>query len=352
MNFLDGSLFPENQDKLVITAAPYGPEWIPSDFPEDIPVTMEAQVQKAVDCYNAGASVLHLHVRELDGKGSKRLSKFNELIAGVRRAVPDMVIQVGGSISFAPESDGAAAKWLSDDTRHMLAELDPKPDQVTVTVNTSQMNVAEQFDFRDIAGTSMADPENFAAYSNMIVPSTPSFFEEHIQRLSGKGIQSAFQFYNINSFETVERLIRRGIYKGPLVCNWVAIGGGMDQPTIYSLSNFLRAMPDSAMLTVESSMRNVLPINMMGIAMGLHVRCGIEDNLWNQARTEKMSTVKQIEQLVRVSREFGRDVANGKEAREICKIGVFYDSVDETLAANGFAPNPKGRQQGFLRKAA
>ena len=40
MNFLDGSLFPENQDKLVITAAPYGPEWIPSDFPEDIPVSM------------------------------------------------------------------------------------------------------------------------------------------------------------------------------------------------------------------------------------------------------------------------------------------------------------------------
>src|SRR6187401_2582950 len=83
MNFLDGSLFPENQEKLVITAAPYGPEWIPSDFPDDIPVTMEAQVQKAVDCYNAGATALHLHVRELDGKGSKRLSKFNELIAGV-----------------------------------------------------------------------------------------------------------------------------------------------------------------------------------------------------------------------------------------------------------------------------
>ena len=146
MNFLDGSLFPENQDKLVITAAPYGPEWIPSDFPEDIPVTMEAQVQKAVDCYNAGATVLHLHVRELDGKGSKRLSKFNELIAGVRKAVPDMIIQVGGSISFAPETEGSHAKWLSDDTRHMLAELDPKPDQVTVTVNTTQMNVVEQME--------------------------------------------------------------------------------------------------------------------------------------------------------------------------------------------------------------
>ncbi len=213
MNFLDGSLFPENQEKLVITAAPYGPEWVPSDFPEDIPVTMAAQIQKAVDCYNAGATVLHLHVRELDGKGSKRLSKFNELIAGVRKAAPDMVIQVGGSISFAPETDGAAAKWLSDDTRHMLAELDPKPDQVTVTVNTTQMNVVEQMEIDDLAGTSLAEPQNYQAYREMIVPSSPAWVEEHVRRLSAAGIQSAFQFYNINSYETVERLICRGVYE-------------------------------------------------------------------------------------------------------------------------------------------
>jgi uncharacterized protein (DUF849 family) len=352
MNFLDGHLFPENQSPLVITAAPYGPEWIPADFPEDIPVTMAEQIQKAVDCYNAGATVLHLHVRELDGKGSKRLSKFNELIAGVRRAVPDMIIQVGGSISFAPEGEGAAAKWLSDDTRHMLAELDPKPDQVTVTVNTSQMNVVEHMDHQDYAGTSMADPQTYQAYREMIVPAGPGWVEEHVRRLSAAGIQSAFQFYNINSFETVERMIRRGVYKGPLVMNWVAIGGGMDQPHVYSLANFLRAVPDGAVLTVESSMRNVLPINMMGLTMGLHVRCGIEDNLWTQDHRAKMSTVNQIEQLVRIAREFGRPIATGKEARQICKIGVFYDSVEETLAQNGFAPNAPGRQQGHLRKVA
>jgi uncharacterized protein (DUF849 family) len=106
MNFLDGSLFPENQDKLVITAAPTAPSGS-LRLPRGHPGADGSQIQKAVDCYNAGATVLHLHVRELDGKGSKRLSKFNELIAGVRKAVPDMVIQVGGSISFAPETDGA-----------------------------------------------------------------------------------------------------------------------------------------------------------------------------------------------------------------------------------------------------
>ncbi|MGF6722230.1 uncharacterized protein (DUF849 family) [Paraburkholderia sp. GAS41] len=352
MNFLDGHLFPENQQPLIITAAPYAPSWVPSDFPEDIPVTMDEQIQKAVDCYNAGATVLHLHVRELDGKGSKRLSKFNELIAGVRHAVPEMIIQVGGSISFAPETEGAAAKWLSDDTRHMLAELDPKPDQVTVTINTSQMNVVEHWDYKDTKGTSMEDPVVYNAYKEMTVPAQPGWAEEHIRRLNAAGIQSAFQCYNINSFDSVERLMRRGIYKGPLVMNWVAIGGGMDVPNLYSLANFVRAVPDGAVLTVESSMRNVLPVNMMGIAAGLHVRCGIEDNLWNQLQTEKMSTTAQIEQLVRISREFGREVATAQQAREISKIGVFYKTVEESLQQNGFAPNRNGGHQGFLRKVA
>ncbi|MCO4862676.1 3-keto-5-aminohexanoate cleavage protein [Cupriavidus sp. WGlv3] len=352
MHYLDGSLFPENQQPLIITAAPYAPGWLPSDFPEDIPVTMEDQIQKAVDCYNAGATVLHLHVRELDGKGSKRLSKFNELIAGVRKAVPEMVIQVGGSISFAPENEGDAAKWLSDDTRHMLAELDPVPDQVTVTVNTSQMNVTEHAELADFQGTSRENPAIFNAYKEMTVPAQPGWVEEHIRRLSAAGIQSAFQCYNINSFESVERLIRRGIYKGPLVMNWVAISGGMDAPSVFNLANIVRAVPDGAVLTVESSVRNVLPVNMMGIALGLHVRCGTEDCLWNQSRTAKMSTVKQIEQLVRIAGEFGRNVATAQEAREIQKIGVFYETVEETLAANGFAPNRNGGNQGFLRKAA
>jgi uncharacterized protein (DUF849 family) len=115
----------------------------------------------------------------------------------------------------------------------------------------------------------------------------------------------------------------------------------MDAPNIYNLANFLRATPDGAMLTLESSMLNVLPINMMAIALGLHVRCGIEDNLWTQDRKSKMSSVKQIEQLVRISREFGRGIATGKEAKKILKIGTFYSSVEETLEKNGFAPNRK-----------
>src|SRR5215469_2969590 len=339
MNFLDGSLFPENQEKLVITVAPYGPEWMPSDYPEDIPVTLEQHVQKAVDCYNAGATVLHIHVREPNGKGSKRLSMFNELLARLRVAVPDMVLQIGGSISFAPENDGEVAKWLSDDTRHILAELEPAPDQVTVAVSSVQMNIIEQMCTEDLAGTTLAEPALNHAYREMTVPAGPGWVEEHVRRLSAKGIQSHFQLANITHLETLERMMRRGACNVPLILTWVAIGGGFDAPNIYNLANFVRAVPDGAVLTLETSMLNVLPINMMAIAMGLHVRCGIEDNLWTQDRRAKMSSVRQVEQLVRISREFGREIANAREARRIYRIGEFYRNTDETLARNGFAPN-------------
>jgi len=62
--------------------------------------------------------------------------------------------------------------------------------------------------------------------------------------------------------------------------------------------------------------------------------------------------VRQIEQLVRISREFGREVASGREARAICKIGVFYDSVEETLAKNGFAPNREPRRDSVEHRRA
>ena len=81
------------------------------------------------------------------------------------------------------------------------------------------------------------------------------------------------------------------------------------------------------------------------------MRCGIEDNIWQQDRKAKMGTVRQIEQLVRISREFGREIADGQAARRIYRIGEFYRNADETLARNGFAPNRKQGQRGFLQHA-
>ncbi|BDM23016.1 MULTISPECIES: 3-keto-5-aminohexanoate cleavage protein [Pseudomonas] len=350
MQFFDDSLHPENMEKVVITVAPYGPEWMPEDFPEDIPLTMDEQVQKAVDCYEAGATVLHLHVRELDGKGSKRLSKFNELIAGVREAVPDMIIQVGGSISFAPEGEGEAAKWLSDDTRHMLAELTPRPDQVTVAINTTQMNIMELLYPQYLEGTSLAHPAIHAAYSEMTVPAGPAWVREHLRRLQASGIQPHFQLTGMHALETLERIVRRGDYMGPLNLTWIGIGGGFDGPNPFNFFNFIHRAPDGCTLTAESLLKNVLPFNTMALAMGLHPRCGNEDTIIDQ-HGKRFGSVQQIQQTVRVAHELGREVANGKEARAIYRIGEQYTSIEQTLKANGMAPNRLPGQRGVPQRA-
>jgi uncharacterized protein (DUF849 family) len=343
MNYLQDSLYPENQEKLLISVAPYGPGFVPADS-DDIPVTMDEQVQKAVDCYNAGAQILHVHVREDDGRGSKRLSRFEEMLGRLRNAVPKMILQVGGSISFAPEP-GKDAAWPGNDARHALAMLDPKPDQVTIAINTSQMNILEMLTPRDVEGTSLGTPQMQAAYRDMYLEAGPTFYEANLKLLRDNGIQPFFMLGHVHQLETVEHIIRTGKYMGPLNLNYVAIGGGAAGRDPSDLIEFARRTPDGAVLTNESLMRTVYPTNAIAIALGHHVRVGVEDNLWGP-RYERATSVEQIEWCVDIARKLGRDMATADEAREMCRIGVSYDSVDETLRELGMAPNRVPGQRG------
>jgi hypothetical protein len=76
---------------------------------------------------------------------------------------------------------------------------------------------------------------------------------------------------------------------------------------------------------------------------------GIEDNLWRQPG-QRMTSVEQVEQVVRLANELGRKVATADEARQMLKIGTWYKSPDETLANLGLPPNRKDGQLGFIVK--
>src|SRR5208282_1211170 len=85
----------------------------------------------------------------------------------------------------------------------------------------------------------------------------------------------------------------------------------------------------------------------LAIILGHHVRVGNEDNLWNSKR-QRITTVQQVEAVVRLSEQFGRKVATTEEARSIMKIGVTYNSVEETLQNLGLPPNRAGGEHGFM----
>jgi uncharacterized protein (DUF849 family) len=348
LEFTDESLYPENEAPLIITAAPYGPAWLPGDA-SDIPVTWKEQVQAAVDCYNAGATHLHIHVRNPEtGRLSIDFEQFNYLIGEIKSAVPDMITSVGGSISFAPKGDDKKAEWLDLDTRHMLAELDPAPDQVTIAIGTGMMDIVQMFDQDDIEGTHLMDPKVRQAWAGLWADAGPAFYIEHLKRLRASGIQPYFMLGYIHQLEIVERLIRHGLYMGPLNHCLVAIGGGAAGRNPFDWMEYLRRSPQGSILTWENIMRGVIPMTAMAVILGIHVRVGNEDNLW-RVKGERFTTVQQVEQMVRLSEAYGRKVATAQEAHEMMKIGVWYDSIEETLRSLDLPPNRPEGARGFMK---
>jgi uncharacterized protein (DUF849 family) len=282
------------------------------------------------------------------GQGSVNFDQYNYFLTRLREAVPKMILQVGGSISFAPHTAEAKAKWLDYDTRHMLTELDPKPDFVTVATGTTQWDIMSMTIPDDVKGTHLENnPDVQRAWSGMWIDAGPAFYLEHLKRLRANRIQPYFVPAHIHQLELIERLIRAGVYMGPMNLAIAGYGGGTLGRNPYHWMDFLRQVPQGAVSTFWSSMRGLISLSAMAIVLGQHVRVGNEDNLWGPDK-KRRSSVQQIEGAVRICEEFGRKVATAEEAREILKVGVWYDSVEETLANIGLPPNRRDGDKGFL----
>lgn len=295
-----------------------------------------------MECFNAGATVLHVHVRNpATGKGSVDFDQYNYFIGLLKKAVPQMILQVGGSISFSPKTDEAKAKWLNYDTRHMLAELDPKTEKVTVAVGTTQWDVISMMCKEDVRGTHWDDPKVQAAWSGLVVDATPAFYLEHLKRLRKHRIQPYSVPAHVHQLEIIERLVRASVYMGPLNMALAGYGSGTLGRNPFDWMEMVRRAPQGAALTVWTSMRAMITYSAVTIVLGHHVRVGNEDNLWG-ANRKRMTSVDQIKGAVRISQQF--KVATAEEARKIMKVGVWYHSVEETFQNLGLSPNREGEQ--------
>ena len=128
--------------------------------------------------------MLHFHVRNpATGKGSVDFEQYNYFLGSSEEAVPKMIIQVGGSISFSPKTDEAKAKWLDYDTRHMLTELDPKPDCVTVTTGTTLWDIVSMMRNGRRQGDSPRGPKVQAAWAGMVVDLNSGLLPRTLKRL-------------------------------------------------------------------------------------------------------------------------------------------------------------------------
>lgn len=272
-------------DKLIITACICGAEVTKEQNPA-VPYTVEEIAREAKSAYDAGASIIHLHVREDDGTPTQKKERFAECMDAVYRLCPDVIIQ--------PSTGGAVG--MSDDER--LAPVELKPEMATLDCGTCNFG----------------GDEIFVNTENMII----TFAE----RMNAYGIKPEIEVFDKGMVDMALRLEKKGYLNRPMHFDFVmGVNGGISG-TPRDLLFMAESIPAGSTWTVAGVGRCEFPMAAMGILMGGHVRVGFEDNVYLEKGVLAKSNGELVEKAARIAKELGRAIASPKEAREILGIAA------------------------------
>ena len=273
-----------NMDKLIINAVLTGMVPTKQDNPH-VPVTVEEIVADARRCRDAGASIVHVHARDEDGRPTYRREVFARIFAGIRAACPGLLISATTS--------GRVHREFSQRSQVLELEGELKPDFGSLTLGS--MNFPTQASVNE-----------------------PKMIQDLAKMMRGRGIVPEWELFDLGMADYAKYLIDRGILEPPFYANILLGSLGTLAATPDNLKTVVRALPTGTTWAGAGIGRFQFYVNRMAITMGGHVRVGLEDNLWfDDDRTQPATNATLIERLVELARGAGRDVASPDEARAI-----------------------------------
>src|ERR1700739_3475277 len=116
----------------------------------------------------------------------------------------------------------------------------------------------------------------------------------------------------------------------------------------FDLMELIRRTPRGSVFTYQSVFRMVWPISMVCIALGQHVRAGVEDNIWGPRKGQRFTTVEMVRRMVSMAQEIDRRIATPEATRQILHLVTWYDTPNETLVNLGLPPVREEGERGFL----
>jgi len=272
-------------EKLIITCAISGAEVTKLDN-AFVPYTPKEMAIEAYLACQAGASIIHLHVREDDGTPTQDVSRFEETIIQIRKLCPNIIIQ--------PSTGGAVG--MSNDERLQPIEL--KPEMCTL----------------DCGSVNFGSNEVFINTEDDII-----YFAEKIYE---KGILPELECFGKMHVDQVLRLYKKGIIKDHLHFSFVlGMPGGMNASERDFL--FLKdSIPENATYSVAGIGRHEFPLAELAIKHGGHVRVGLEDNIYIEKGVFAKGNQDLVKKVVEIAEKYKRGIATPADARKILGIKV------------------------------
>lgn len=279
----------------IITCAITGAETTTNDQPA-LPIHPKTQATAAAEAVAAGASIIHLHVREDDGKPSQRVERFQEVITAIRSACKKAAL--GGENVIIQISTGGA---VGEVIEKRAAPLQLKPEMASLNLGT--MN-----------------------FGNEVFWNAPDDIISLADKMATNGVMPELEIYEVGMLESAFRLFKKSKLKEPMHFQFVlGVPGGMGGEA----ANLLFLIQRLEALTVEYGLRQKphwgvagvgryqLPLATVALVLGGHVRVGFEDNIYYRKGELAKSNAQLVDRIVRIANECERKIANPKNAREL-----------------------------------
>lgn len=274
-------------DKLIINAAITGMVPTRADSPH-VPITVAEIAADARRCRDAGAAIVHLHARDEEGRPTYHRDVNREILAAVRAACPDIILCVSTS--------GRVFKSFEERSQALEVE-EPRPEMASLTLGS--MNFARE--------ASLNEPRMIQALA---------------RRMRERGILPELECFELGMVEYIGYLTSHGFLTSPGYCNLLLGSLGAISATALNLAMMVNALPPGFTWAASGIGRFQFRINTLAIAMGGHVRVGLEDNLYfDEDRTQLATNAALIDRIVKLSEAAGRPIATPNEARAMIGLG-------------------------------
>ncbi len=267
----------------------------------NLPEEPEEQADQTYEAYKAGATMVHIHARNpnqlYDATGDPEV--FHKVFKMIRERCPDIIINAstGGGLG------------MTDDEKMACLEAQPE---------VASLNLApEIYKFKFKAREEPLKHPKPAGEAQGLVHVTFDSIAMYAERMKKKGIKPELEFYNSSNFFAMQDLIQRGLIEPVYLTQFVMGSQSACFPTPENMINLVRELPHQSLFTMIGTGGYQLPMNVMGILLGGHVRVGMEDNVYYK-RGQLLKTNKEaVDRIVRIAEELNRPIATPAQAREM-----------------------------------